>query len=132
MERQKYPSDLTDDQWDLIKDLIPRGSRGPERQIDEREVVNAVLYINRTGCQWRYLPQGFPPWHRVSHHYHSWRKKGVWENLNGHLTREVRKQAGREASPSAGIIDSQSVKTSQKGGLKATTRVRRSTGANVT
>ena len=98
-----------------------------------REVVNAIFYLLRTGCAWRLLPHDFPPYTTVSDYYHQWRREGLWERLNDRLREQVRAQEGREKEPSLAIIDSQSVKTSDKGGRSgATTLVRKSRVASDT
>jgi putative transposase len=90
-----------------------------------RAVINGIFYVLRSGCAWRMLPHDFPPWPTVYYYFWSWRRDGTWERLQDTLRAQVREQAGREVSPSAAIIDSQSVKTTEKGGLAATTLARR-------
>jgi len=97
-----------------------------------REVVNAVFYISRGGCSWRMLPKDFPPWQTVYGYFARWKRDGTWKRIHDALRREVRKRAGREEEPSAGIVDSQSVKTTEKGGRTDTTQARKSTVASGT
>src|ERR1700690_2177209 len=118
--RARYPSDLTDKQWALIAHHIPAAKTGGRpRTTDPREIVNARFYLLRTGCSWRSLPHDFPKWQLVYAYFRQWEQNGLWQALNDRLREQVRQQAGREAQPSAAIIDSQSVKTTAKGGREA-------------
>jgi|SRR5579859_537103 len=130
--RPPYPSDLTAAQWDLLAPLLPPPcSTGHPRAHDLREVVNALLYIDRTGCQWRALPHDFPPWSVVRYYFDQWTVHGTLERIHTALREQVRTAAGRHAQPSAGVVDSQSVQTAQQpggrgydGGKKVTGRKR--------
>jgi putative transposase len=122
MNRKAYPSDLSDEEWAILEPLIPPAkSGGKPRTTEMREVMNAIFYVNKSGGQWRMLPHEFPKWQTVYFYYNTWRKSGQWSAWNAVLREKVRRAEGREASPSAAIIDSQSVKTTQKGGHVAST-----------
>lgn len=123
--RRGYPSDLTDPQWEHIAPLFAPKPTGRPSTADRREVVNAILYLVRTGVQWRYLPGDFPPYSTVHTCYRRWRLDGTLDRLHDRLRREVRVAAGREAEPSIAIVDSQSVKTTEKGGFAVLTPERR-------
>jgi len=112
---QPYPSDLTDEQWAIIKPLVPPDrSGGRPRQVDIRRVINAILYINRTGCQWRMLPHDFPSWRLVYYYFSTWRDAKVWTRIHDALLIPTRRKAGREHdTPSAGSIDSSTVKATE-------------------
>jgi putative transposase len=115
IHRQAYQSDLKDQEWKWLKRFLPQpsapGTRGRPQEWPMREIVNALLYLLRTGCQWRMLPHDLPPWQTVYYHHRKWRLTGIWEKVNRLLHRQVRQQAGREVTPSAAIVDAQSVKT---------------------
>lgn len=117
LPRKAYPTDLNDDQWELVKPLLPTPSskRGRPRTWTLREILNAIFYIVRSGCAWRLMPHDLPPWQTVYGCYWQWRNDGIWDKLNAALVKSVRVQAGREPEPSAAIIDSQSVKTAEGG-----------------
>jgi putative transposase len=127
MERNPYPSDVTDEQWSLIESRIPPEKPGGRpRSVVMREVINGILYLNRTGCSWRMLPHDLPPWGTVHYYYRCFRLQGIWQDIHDRLREQVRVDAGKEKTPSAAIIDSQSVKTAEKGGAAATMRERKS------
>jgi transposase len=132
--RRAYPTDLTDVQWAAIAELVPQARRGGRpRRTSPPEVVNAILYMLRGGQAWRLLPHDFPPWQTVYSYLRRWQAEGVWQRIHHAVLMADRERAGREASPTAAIIDSQSVRTGdQKGAPAATTRARRSRGASGT
>ena len=113
----RYASDLTDGEWALIEPYLPPiKAVGRPRTTDLREVVNAILYLLRSGCPWRLLPKEFPPRSTVQRYFYAWRDDATWARINHHLVMATRAAEGREASPSAGVIDGQSVKTTESGG----------------
>jgi putative transposase len=120
MSRKSYPTDLSDVQWLILEPLLMavlnQSNRGRPREVDLREIVNAILYVLRTSCAWRLLPHDFPAWQTVYGYFRRWRDNGVWEQLNDALREAVRQEAGRDVEPSAGIVDSQSVKTTAVAG----------------
>ena len=126
-----YASDLRDDEWAILAPLLKPQQKGRPRKHSLRAICNAIRYVQRTGCQWRLLPRDFPPWLVVYMTFWRWRNCGMWEQVMHELRRRVRVQAGRKPDPTFAIIDSQSVKTVQKGGNAVTTAVRRSKAASV-
>jgi len=130
-DRLRYPSDLTDAEWDCIEQLIPPAKRGGgKRTVAMREVVNGLMYVLSTGCQWRYIPKDLPARSTVNDYFCRWSYDGTLDRIHHTLYVLCREQADREASPTACIIDSQSVKSAEKGGPKsirrALTRAKRS------
>jgi putative transposase len=131
MNRKAYSTDLTDEQWTLLEPLLPAAKPGGRpRSVDLREVVNAMLYLLRTGCPWRSLPHDLPPWGTVWAYFRRWRDDGTLDRLHDQLRDQVRIDAGRDPQPSALILDSQSVKTAEKGGRAAMTLARKFRDAN--
>ena len=116
-DKLRYPSDLTDEEWSLIEPLIPPAKHGGrKREVVVREVVNGVMYVLSTGCQWRYIPKDLPPRSTVHDYFTRWNYDGTIEKIHYALYVQCRATAGREASPTACVIDSQSVKSAEKGG----------------
>ncbi|OJW52302.1 MAG: hypothetical protein BGO67_10650 [Alphaproteobacteria bacterium 41-28] len=109
-----YPSDLEDEQWDLISKYFTYGNYGNRAKHNKRALVNAVFYLTKTGCQWRQLPHDFPPWPTVHSFYRRAKKKGIWEKMMQDLVKESRMRSGKDRNPTYSLIDSQSVKTTNK------------------
>jgi|SRR5579884_1191190 len=121
-ERPRYPSDVTEREWAVLEPLIPAPKPGGRpASYARREIVNGIFYVVRTGCSWRALPHDLPPWPIVYHYFRRWRDEGTWEQVHGVLRGQLRVRLGRDASPSAAILDSQSVKMTEKGGRAAST-----------
>ena len=117
MQTKLYPTDLTDHQWELIKDLLPAPyARGRKRRLQFRTILNAILYVVVGGIQWRLLPREYPKWKSVYHYFRVWRLSGLWRRIHDTLRARLRQKLGRHKHPTAGCLDSQSVKTTSIGG----------------
>lgn len=112
-----YPDDLTDEEWKFIKDLVPKGKTGGRPPTDRRRVLNAMFYILRSGCSWRLLPKDYPKWQTVYGLFRKWKRRGVIKNIHNLLREKTRQKAKRKKDPTAMIIDSQSIKTTEKRGF---------------
>jgi putative transposase len=121
MARRSYPTDLSDQEWEIVNEIVVREepyTTGRHAEVDLREVWNAIFYLNKTGCHWQYLPHDFPPPTTVNYHYLKWIRTGIYQKVNDALRQQLRKMIGRNENPSAGIIDSQSVKGTVESGLQ--------------
>src|SRR4028118_177081 len=117
MRRKAYPTDLTDAEWEIISPLVPEVKPiGRPRQVDLREIINGIFYVLREGCSWRAMPHDLPPWQTVYNYFRHWQRLGVWQKVHTELRKQVRKHLEKNNNQTAGIIDSQSVKTPEKRG----------------
>lgn len=131
-KKHAYPSDLTNAQWKLLAPLFATSSTEPARVYPVRHVLNAIFYVNRTGCQWNFLPPDFPPWPVVYNQFRRWQQNSTWDKVHNTLRDRLRTTASRNPQPTAAVIDAQSTKTTEKGGLQAMMLVRRSKAENGT
>jgi putative transposase len=124
----KYSSDLTNRQWQLIRQLLPRRSRLGRRPIDRRRIINAILYVVRTGCQWRLLPNDFPHWNTVYGVFWRWRNDGTWQKIHDALRGKTRRAVGKKSTPTVAIVDSQSIRTAEGGEQRGYDSAKKITG----
>jgi putative transposase len=131
--RRVYSTDLTDAEWRRLEPLVPAPKPGGRPvKYPRREIVNAIFYLLRTGCSWRLLPHDFPPWRIVFYYFWQWRKAGMWEQIHDTLRGDLRQALGKQRQPSAALLDSQSVKTTEKGGCAVSMRASWSRAASAT
>jgi putative transposase len=120
-----YPTDITDKEWLILEPFVAQGKMGRPRTHDIRKIINAIRYVMKSGCQWRLLPKEFPPWQTVYDYYLRWRNNGKWQEIHDTLVNQVRERVGKKPTPTVGILDSQSVKATQKGDLADMMQVRK-------
>jgi putative transposase len=131
--RKPYPTDVSDREWELLQPYVPEPKRGGRpAKYPKREILNGIFDIVRGGCAWRLLPHDFPPWQIVYHYFWLWRQDGTWQRIHDLLRGDVRVAAGKHRQPSAGVIDSQSIKTTEKGGSAGLMRISTSMAASDT
>ncbi len=125
-KRQAYPSDLSDEEWAIINPLLPAPKGfGHPREVDLREILNAIFYVQRSGCQWEMLPHDLPPHPTVYGYFRKWQRKGIWQGIHDKLRHQLREQLGRQPDSAVAIADSQSVKTTEKRGRSTALMVAR-------
>ena len=125
--RKPYPDDLSDVEWELIEPLISSSmiKQGRTPKYPRKEILNAIFYVLRTGCQWRHLPHDFPPWGSVYLQFWRWKKRGIFDQIHEYVRQGLRQLLGRNIEASAGVVDSQSIKTTERGALKVLTERRK-------
>ena len=129
--RQAYPTDLSEAEWQVLDPLVPAPKPGGRpAKYPRREIVNGILYVLRTGCAWRLLPHDFPPWRIVFYYFWQWRRSGEWAWIHEQVRGQLRQAMGKQRQPSAAILDSQSVKTTEKGGSRGMMPANASRAAN--
>src|SRR3954468_2164682 len=131
--RTPYDTDLTDPEWEHLKPLVPVVKPGGRPPIhSRREILNGIFYAVRSGCAWKLLPHDLPPWRTVYHYFWSWRRSGTWQKIHDSIRESVREAAGRHPEPSGAVVDSQSVQTAERGGIRGYDAAKTSLGVNGT
>lgn len=132
MKRKKYRSDISDKEWEILKKYIPEIAEGGNRKYEIREVVNGIYYVLRTGCAWEYIPHDLPHWKTCYEYFRKWSEQGIWKVIEDEIRKRLRKEIGKEEQPTAVILDSQAVKTTEKGGSVDMMEERKSKEESVT
>lgn len=131
MKRKKYRSDVNDKEWEILKKYLPEIAEGGNRKYEIREIVNGIYYVLRTGCGWEYIPHDLPQWKTCYEYFRKWGEQGIWKAANDEIRKRLRKELGKEEEPSAVILDSQAIKTTEKGGSVDTMEERKLRGESV-
>lgn len=131
MKRKKYRSDISDKEWEILKQYLPEIAEGANRKYEIREIVNGIYYVLRTGCAWEYIPHDLPHWKTCYEYFRKWSEQGIWKIAMDEIRKRLRKEIGKEEEPTAVVLDSQAIKTTEKGGSVDMMEGRKSKGESV-